>query len=127
MDHSFPFLKQPALALAAALILMGALLAAALPPRPVQGDSIVQAPVVTASSFTPGHEATNAIDGDPATFWQSAAGAALPQWLQIDLGDVYQLNQLSCWPQQDATAGRVADYAVLLSLDGSSFFTVTQL
>jgi hypothetical protein len=38
----------------------------------------------TASGVDGQHAASNAVDGDPATFW--SAGAFPPQWIEIDLG-----------------------------------------
>lgn len=39
---------------------------------------------VAASGVDGGHIAANAVDGDPATFWN--AGGFPPQWIEIDLG-----------------------------------------
>jgi len=92
--------------------------------------SLDLAPVLVASASSEhlGYEASNALDNDPATFWHSEweDGQHLPQWLQVDMGDTVTIDQLSYLPRQAQENGRIAAYAVLLSVDGSSFFTATQ-
>jgi len=47
----------------------------------------------TASSAVIGNEASNAQDGSLSTFWQ-ANSTATPQWLQVDLGDLYTISNV---------------------------------
>jgi hypothetical protein len=47
-----------------------------------------------ASTFEPGFEPGKAIDGNPATYWRMASGAALPQYWWIDLGQLRTLQRV---------------------------------
>jgi len=53
-------------------------------PPPPAGDLALRRPA-TAGSHTQAYAAANAVDGNPATYWESA-NHAFPQWLQVDLG-----------------------------------------
>ncbi|WP_460802627.1 family 20 glycosylhydrolase [Microbacterium sp. GXF6406] len=69
----------------------------------------------TRSEDTP---ATNAIDGDPETFWHTAwngEGSTYPHWITIDLGDRYDVSGFSFQQRQNGTNGRIADYEVSVS------------
>ncbi|MBI5834303.1 MAG: discoidin domain-containing protein [Armatimonadetes bacterium] len=84
--------------------------------------------VVSASSEgTPGSQA---IDGDPATFWHThtAAGRqAPPQSLVIDLGAEQALGGFLYLPRQDGCAvGNVSAYQIDLSLDGQTWDSVAR-
>jgi hypothetical protein len=82
----------------------------------------------TATSVTTGNEAARAVDGDPATLWQSstAATAALPQAITLDLGGVYDLNELRYRPRWDGvTTGTITGYTIATSTDGRTFTTAT--
>ena len=46
---------------------------------------------ITASSVSAGHVATNAVDGNPASYWFSASSD--PQWISVDLGSVQNINR----------------------------------
>ncbi len=69
--------------------------------------------------------ATNAIDGNPNTFWHTqwqAASPPPPHWLLVDLGAGYQLSGLRYMPRPGATRnGTVAQYGIYLSTDGVTF------
>ena len=62
-------------------------------PQPIVGDAAADRHPVnlalgkptTASSINGGFRAGNAVDNNPATYWESVNGA-FPQWLQVDLG-----------------------------------------
>jgi uncharacterized repeat protein (TIGR03806 family) len=68
-----------------------------------------------------GTPATNAIDGDPDTFWHTewvASDPPHPHELQIDLGAHHDLSGLTYLPRQDASLnGTVADMTVYVSDD----------
>jgi Alpha-1,3-glucanase catalytic domain D2/Alpha-1,3-glucanase catalytic domain D1/F5/8 type C domain/CARDB/NedA-like, galactose-binding domain len=71
------------------------------------------------SSHADVYAASNANDGNQATYWESANNA-FPQWLQVDLGASVQVNKVvlkipSAW------AGRTETLAVQGSTTGSSF------
>jgi endo-alpha-N-acetylgalactosaminidase len=83
------------------------------------------AATATASSFQPGYEPSNAVDGDPSTMWHTAFSpvkAALPQSITLDLGGVYQLYRLKYLPRQDGQGnGTITRYNIYASTDGVSF------
>jgi len=74
---------------------------------------------------------TNALDGDPNTFWcvqwsdKNAEGKHPgPHWLQIDLGKVYELYRVEFMQRALGTPhGQVTKYNVSYSEDGESFHT----
>jgi hypothetical protein len=72
--------------------------------------------------------AANAIDDNPYTIWHTeydGGVAPLPHQLTLDLGATYRLAGLRCLPRQDGGVdGRVADYEVAVSIDGTSWSTV---
>ncbi len=65
-------------------------------------------PVVTASTFAPGHEPRLVLDLDPQTSWRSGELAA-EQWLQLDFGKLREYGGLIVdWdPEHYATSYRV--------------------
>ncbi|MEU1400451.1 discoidin domain-containing protein [Micromonospora zamorensis] len=71
--------------------------------------------------------ATNAFDGNPATFWHSAwssTAAPLPHEIQIDLGATYQVDGLRYLPRQDGGVnGRIGRYEVYVSDSPSNWGT----
>ncbi|MXG90310.1 discoidin domain-containing protein [Nocardioides flavescens] len=71
--------------------------------------------------------ATNAIDGDPATFWHSRwAGdpARLPQTITIDLHVVQTVDGVSYLPRQDGSPnGVVTEFRIDTSTDGVRWST----
>jgi hexosaminidase len=73
--------------------------------------------------------AANAIDDNPYTMWHtgySSAVAPLPHQIVLDLGRQYRLAGLRYLPRQDGgTNGRVADYEIAVSNDGSTWTTVS--
>jgi uncharacterized repeat protein (TIGR03806 family) len=83
-------------------------------------NPIVQLPVVatTSSSVEGSHAAANATDGDPSTRWSSEF--ADPQWIQLDLGEVYSIDSIELnW---EAAYG--SDYVIEGSQDGTNWETV---
>ncbi len=76
----------------------------------VRGVSSVQQPNL----------ADHAADGDAATRW-AASSTNFPQWIELDLGDIYDLSQISItWYNNDAK-NRSYRYTVEASLDGESY------
>ena len=71
--------------------------------------------------------ATNAIDGNPATFWHtqwSQQTAPLPHTLVLDLGGQYQVDGWRYLPRQDGSPnGTIAGYQVYVSPDGTTWGT----
>jgi alpha-glucosidase (family GH31 glycosyl hydrolase) len=68
--------------------------------------------------------AVNAIDGDPATIWHTEWSAAVPpppHEIQLDLGAQRDVCAFRYLPRSNAGNGTVADYAVYVSSDGTSW------
>jgi alpha-glucosidase len=69
--------------------------------------------------------ATNAIDGNPSTFWHSEwyqQTAPLPHTLTLDLGGQYQVDGFRYLPRQDAYSnGTIAGYEFYVSPDGTTW------
>ena len=68
-----------------------------------------------------------AVDGDATTFWhtQYTGGtlAQLPHEIQLDLGASYPVADLYYLPRQDHQNGRIANYEVYVSADGTTWGT----
>lgn len=61
------------------------------------------------------YPASNAIDGDPATFWHTPWGdpkPKLPHSLTLDLGKAHTLSGLQVLPRQDMNHGRIGRYRI---------------
>ncbi|HWL89542.1 MAG TPA: discoidin domain-containing protein, partial [Polyangiaceae bacterium] len=68
--------------------------------------------------------ATNANDGNPSTYWESANNA-FPQSLTVDLGAAHNVNRIVLnLPPDSAWGARTETLSVLGSTDGSNFATV---
>lgn len=68
--------------------------------------------------------ASNAFDGDPNTFWHtewSLATDPMPHELQINLGEVHSIVGLQYLPRQSGQNGRIADYTLYASMDGTNW------
>lgn len=78
-----------------------------------------------ACDFPGNDNARNAIDGNPATLWNThgASGeSGFPVALSLDLGKVRTLKGFTALPRQDGTAHGVVDrYRVETSLDGKTW------
>ncbi len=77
----------------------------------------------TASSEQTGYEATNAIDGDPATIWHTPwnPDAPMPHEVIVTLKSPIEIAGLTYLPRQDMANGRIARYEIVLSLDGQTW------
>ena len=70
------------------------------------------------------YPAADALDGDPDTFWHtrySPAEVPFPHALTVDLGQARPLRGLRYLPRQDMSNGRVAEFEVQLSADGTTW------
>ncbi|MCK2242523.1 MULTISPECIES: discoidin domain-containing protein [unclassified Crossiella] len=99
------------------VILGGPVVATAAPAT----DLAVRQPVA-ASSAEAAHTARALTDGDQGTYWQSA-GAALPQWAQVDLGGASVIDQVKL-KLPAGWAKRTQRLAVQGSRDGVGFDTL---
>ncbi len=76
--------------------------------REGKGANLALEKAVRASRFVPGNEAALAVDGNPGTWWSAGAGPS--QWIEIDLGKPYDIEQIRLTPSQypaGATTHRV--------------------
>ncbi|MBY8877553.1 discoidin domain-containing protein [Actinacidiphila acidipaludis] len=89
------------------------------PPAGSLGTNIAQGKPTTASSVeSASFPASNATDGDLTTRWSS--GFSDPQWLQVDLGQSYNLTHATLtWEAATASA-----YQLQTSNDGTTWTTV---
>ena len=91
--------------------------------RPLSGLAKLGAKV-SASSAERGYEAAKVMDGDPATIWHtrySPAEEPFPHHLTIDLGAARSVRGLRYLPRQDMSNGRVAEFEVQVSADGTAW------
>ncbi len=94
-----------------------------LRPRPAT-TARPPAPSAIASSSAAGMEPTRAIDGDPATAWESIPANQAAQRFTLDLGSERDLAGLVVrW----GDAGWATDYTVELSRDGSAWQTAATI
>jgi len=99
-------------------------------PTPVGGIPQQQMRVVSVDSQELVGEngaATNAIDGNPATFWHTEWAqqtAPLPHTLILDLGRQYQVDGFRYLPRQDGgTNGTIAGYEVYVGSNSTAWGT----
>lgn len=91
---------------------------AVTPTRPVAATADSEE---TEGENTP---ATNAIDGDPKTFWGtqwSAANPTPPHQITVDLGAVKDACAVTYLPRRDSANGRIGSYEVRTSTDGQTW------
>ncbi|MEV0646357.1 discoidin domain-containing protein [Phytomonospora sp. NPDC050363] len=72
-----------------------------------------------ASTTNGGYPASNAVDGDQGSYWESANGS-FPQWLQVDLGAAVSINRVVL-KLPGHWGSRVQNIAVSAGTDGSAF------
>ena len=100
----------------------GSVFVSGLALRELPPDSgVLPAPTAEASSSLPGAEPARALDGDPATAWESDPAAGKTQSLTIDLGRVREFGGVVLRWRPDAFASH---YDVLFSGDGERWQTV---
>ena len=90
-------------------------------PPPTGGD-LAAGRSTSASSQNGPFPASNAVDSDTGSYWESGGGA-FPHWWQVDLGASHQVNKLvvrlpAGW------GARTQTITVQGSVDGSSFSTI---
>jgi len=79
----------------------------------------------TVDEYSP---ATNAIDGNAATFWHTEWGAyiaPIPHYLTINLGSTRPVGGFIYTPRQNGPNGRIANYQVHYSTDGVNWTLMT--
>ncbi|WP_405107121.1 discoidin domain-containing protein [Micromonospora sp. NBC_01405] len=91
---------------------------------PPTGGNLAQGRPVAASSASQNYVAGNAVDGNPASYWESANNA-FPQSLTVDLGAARSVSRVVLkLPPATAWQTRTQTVAVLGSTDGSSYTTL---
>ncbi|SDY25132.1 Pectate lyase superfamily protein [Micromonospora pattaloongensis] len=94
------------------------------PTQPPANVNLAQGRPVTETSHTDVYVATNAVDGNANTYWESA-NHAFPQSLTVDLGSARSVSRLVLkLPPISAWQTRTQTLSVLGSTDGSSYSTV---
>ena len=68
------------------------------PATPEPSENLALLRPATASASLPDQPPSAAVDGDPETVWN--AGGAATQWVQLDLGSVFDLDRLILLPAQ---------------------------
>ena len=73
-------------------------------------------------------DASYTIDGKTDTIWHSNynSGYTLPQYVTIDLGAVYDLEQVNMLPRQNSRNGHITHYRIEVSTDGTTFTPVVE-
>jgi beta-galactosidase/beta-glucuronidase len=74
---------------------------------------------VTASSALQDYPTSNAVDMNGATYW--SADRATSGWIEVDLGDVYNLNNLNIEWYSNAPKNRTYKYTVQVSTDKENY------
>ncbi len=83
--------------------------------------------LVSADSQEAGNPATNAIDGNPATIWESSLtpDSRLPHQITIDMGSFHRIAGLAYLPRRDGSReGIVERFRFETSVDGKDWTTV---
>ena len=85
---------------------------------PFTGFNLALNKTITASSVNGSNVASNAVDGNAATYWSSAVSD--PQWLDVDLGSIENVYQVKyIW-----TAAYAKSYQVQVSIDNTNWTSV---
>lgn len=116
--HTHRARRLPWIAAPLALIALVALSRASLPGTSAvhSATNVALGRTATASSTSDtAHAAAQALDGNRATFWQSAGAGA--QWFSVDLGSVMQIDRVDAY----WGANRGQYYHIEVSDDGSNY------
>jgi hypothetical protein len=91
-------------------------------PPPDPGADLARGRPAAESSHTQVYVASNAVDGNAGSYWESA-NHAFPQWIQVDLGAARTVGRvaLALPPSWEA---RTQTFSVQGSTDGTSFGTL---
>ncbi|SDY80123.1 copper-binding protein (NosD), partial [Amycolatopsis xylanica] len=98
-------------------------------PQPNTGNpqptgNLAKGRPASASSSVGGYPASNAVDGNANTYWESANGA-FPQTLTVDLGNATSVSKVVLkLPPSSAWGTRTQTLSVLGSVDGGGYSTL---
>ncbi|GAA0826987.1 discoidin domain-containing protein [Streptosporangium amethystogenes subsp. fukuiense] len=99
-------------------------LAGAVTPAAAAGPNLAVGKAASSSSTTAPYGAANATDGDANTYWESGNNT-FPQWLQVDLGAVTNVDQIVLkLPPAAAWATRTQTLSVLAGTSASPTATI---
>lgn len=94
------------------------------PPPPPPNPNLALNRPTSESSHTQVYASGNAVDGNTATYWESANNA-FPQWLQVDLGSALSTRRIVLnLPPLTVWNARTQTITVQGSTDGSNFGTI---
>lgn len=85
-------------------------------PYPVEG-------FVECDSDTSDHECKDAYDTNASTYWitQWSFGGFTQRWIKVDIGEIKNAHGFLYTPRQDNQTGRINEFQVCLSLDGTEW------
>lgn len=69
--------------------------------------------------------AANILDNDTGSYWLSTS-SGMPQWVVVDLGNVYKLSDVTFLPRQGGNNGDIIKAAVSVSTDGQNYIDLGQ-
>ncbi|NRF92430.1 discoidin domain-containing protein [Paenibacillus frigoriresistens] len=80
----------------------------------------------TSTSFQPGDDPSNALDGDVNTWWHIKwfGTDPLPQSIILNLGGAYKISKLDYLPRPDGGNGTITAYNIYVSQDGVQYTKV---
>lgn len=84
--------------------------------------------VISVSSYEPGSgRAENLVDNDPNTIWHTQYGVTLakyPHYVDFDAGELCTMKGIAYTARQDGQNGRIKDFSVSVSQDGTNWTQV---
>jgi Glycosyl hydrolases family 31/F5/8 type C domain/Domain of unknown function (DUF5110)/Carbohydrate binding module (family 6) len=91
---------------------------------PPAGTNLALGAATSAGGTTSGYPASNAVDGNTSSYWQSAQ-SAFPQWFQVDLGSAQSVDKITLdLPPSTSWGTRTQTLSIQGSTDGSTFSTL---
>jgi len=99
------------------------------PPTPTRiAQSGMTVTYVDSADTATGGDGSNVLDGDPATLWHTAwsqvdPDPVPPHEIRLDLGASYNVACVYYLPRQSGVNGRIANYEVYTSTDGTAWGT----
>ena len=79
----------------------------------------------TVDSYQSGEDGSKAIDGNTSTLWHTpwSGSPGYPHYIQLDLGDNYNISKFVHTPRTDGTNGRIKSYELYISNDVNNWGT----
>jgi hypothetical protein len=93
---------------------------------PNAGNNLALNKPAIASSAQPGYPGSNAVDGNPVTYWRTVKiknnQARPPEWINMDLGTNFSIQQVVL--KWDPINRYATSYSIQTSTDGTNWITV---